>query len=75
MTPLAFALTLSFAAQGPVEITLGDFRGVGLADEETEMFRARLAEELERSGISAIPRSRFSASAALTTIQPSSPRW
>jgi hypothetical protein len=55
MTPLAFALTLSFAAQGPVEITLGDFRGVGLADDETESFRARLEEELAASGIRAVP--------------------
>jgi len=55
MTPLALALALSFSAQAPVEITLGDFRGVGLADDETDMFRARFDGELRAAGVRAVP--------------------
>lgn len=54
MLSLALA-TIALATPAQVEVTLGDFRGVGLADDETEVFRQRLAEEFENAGIVAEP--------------------
>jgi hypothetical protein len=47
--------TIALAAPAQVELTLGDFRGVGLADDETEMFRQRVEEEFKAAGIRAVP--------------------
>jgi hypothetical protein len=54
MLSLALA-TIALTAPAQVEVTLGDFRGVGLADDETDMFRQRLEDEFKNAGIVAEP--------------------
>jgi hypothetical protein len=53
MLSIALA-TIALTASAQVEVTLGDFRGVGLADDETDIFRQRLEQEFSAAGIKAV---------------------
>lgn len=51
MNMMVLAIVLQAAPAQAVDVTLGGFRTVGLSDEETETYRARLEEELNAMGV------------------------